>query len=105
MTNVFTDAMADIMADENIGVDIVYRPPTGDAVEFRAVYDEQQTDIALYGTAKISDSARLLLVRIRDVPAPVTGAVVEVGGVACRLFKFTPSDPQDGCWQFELTTS
>lgn len=105
MANAFSDAMADILADENIGVDIVYQAPSGDVVECRAVYDEQSEEITLSGPAKVLDSARLLLVRVRAIPAPVTGAKVTVGGETYRLFSFRASDPQDGCWRFELTTS
>lgn len=103
--NAFSDAMADIMADQNTGVDIVYRPDAGDAIECRGVYDEQQVEISLQGAGKINDASRLLLVRVRDIPAPVTGSAVEIAGVTYRLFNFTASDPQDGCWRFELTTS
>lgn len=105
MANAFSDAMADILADENIGVDTVYQSPTGDVVECRAVYDEQPEEITLSGPARVVDSSRLLLVRVRDIPAPVSGAKVTVSGVTYRLFSFRASDPQDGCWRFELTAS
>lgn len=105
MANVFSDAMADILADENIGVDIVYQSPAGDVVECRAVYDEQPEEVQLYKSSKVLDAARLLLVRVRDIPAPVSGATVTVAGVPYRLFTSRASDPQDGCWQFQLTAS
>jgi hypothetical protein len=103
MENAFAKMMTDLFADRNVGIDIVYRPPSGTAISCRGILDEETTDFGQM-PGKVRDRKRVLLVRTADIATPETGATVEIptGGTSYRVFDYTESDPQEATWRLEV---
>lgn len=103
MENAFAKMMDDIFADQNIGIDIVYRPKSGAAVSCRGILDEETADFGQM-LVKVRDRKRILLVRMNDIATPEKGATVEIpaGGTSYRVFDCSESDPQEATWRLEV---
>jgi len=75
----FSDAMAAIVADPNLGVPAVYRPGgVGAGLAIRVVRSAPDEVVDAFGTSLVRPTD-VLLVAAADVPAPAKGDVVLVG--------------------------
>lgn len=101
--NAFAGALNVLMADPNVGINIVYRPAVGDAIACRATFAQPDIEGTLQH-ARVRDRRRELLVRGADIPQPEKGATVEVpaGGETLKVYDFAQHDPMRLVWKIVL---
>jgi hypothetical protein len=77
--NAFAFAIDALFADPNIASDAVYTPADGDPVSVRVIA-RRPDEIVGFGDTRIHTATAVFDVRVLDVPAPVVGDTLEIGG-------------------------
>lgn len=120
--SVFDDALATLVNDANLGVDVTYTPAAGGGIgEFsigvsaiggsgtpitcRGMFTHPDVEPVLGANLRITDRKRGLMLRAADVPAPARGDTVTIGASSYRVLDVSARDPQRLSWHLQLAAN
>lgn len=101
----FDDAMIDLYADSNMGVDVVYTPAVGSARTVRALQSAPDVEIGGGFIAKAKGSPLRFDFRIAEVPEMAEGDTIEVisGAYAAGLYSVQTKMADDSRLNWKVT--